>query len=290
MNIALPPVLKLLRPHHWLKSGFVAAPLFFTPHLLSFHNITFVILGMIAWSLLASAIYIFNDWRDIAADKNHPIKKNRPLAAGTVTLATARLIMLGLVLVSLILAFYLGSGFLFLLLLYGALNLAYSLKLKQIAIVDVMCIALGFVLRVEAGAALIQIEPTPWLIILTGALALFLGFAKRRDDIVKQLGADHRRALHGYNRQLIDTILAITAGAAMVSYLLYTTDTNVMQRLGTPHLYATAPFVIFALLRYLQITMVEERSGSPTLIFLTDRPILLAGLGWLGTFAWLIYV
>ena len=268
----------------------MAAPLFFTPHLLSFHNITFVILGMIAWSLLASAIYIFNDWRDIAADKNHPIKKNRPLAAGTVTLATARLIMLGLVLVSLILAFYLGSGFLFLLLLYGALNLAYSLKLKQIAIVDVMCIALGFVLRVEAGAALIQIEPTPWLIILTGALALFLGFAKRRDDIVKQLGADHRRALHGYNRQLIDTILAITAGAAMVSYLLYTTDTNVMQRLGTPHLYATAPFVIFALLRYLQITMVEERSGSPTLIFLTDRPILLAGLGWLGTFAWLIYV
>jgi decaprenyl-phosphate phosphoribosyltransferase len=289
MSLALSPLLKLLRPHHWIKSGFVAAPLFFTPHLLNLENLVAVVLGMAAWSGLASAIYIFNDWRDVEADRSHPIKKNRPLAAGTVSLAAARLSMLALVLLSLALALYLGTGFMSLLIIYGLLNLAYSMKLKHIAIVDVMCIALGFVLRVEAGATLIAIEPTPWLIILTGALALFLGFAKRRDDIVKQLGADHRRALHGYNRQLIDTILAITAGAAMVAYLLYTTDNDVMQRLGTPHLYATAPFVIFALLRYLQITMVEERSGSPTLIFLTDKPILLSGLGWLGTFAWLIY-
>jgi len=280
---------RLLRPHHWVKNGFIVAPLFFTPEKLTLSNIVLVGLGVIAWSFIASAIYIFNDWRDRDADRQHPTKKTRPLAAGTVSPRAAAMMGAGLVVTGAGLSIALGSGFMTALGLYAAINLAYSLKLKQMAIIDVMCIATGFVLRVEAGAAIIGVLASPWMMIVTGMLALFLGFAKRRDDIVKSLGADHRKALHGYTRPFIDTVLAITAGSAVLAYLLYTTDDDVMARLGTHHLYVTAPFVIYAVFRYLQIAMVEERSGSPTLIFLTDRPILTAGVGWLVTFAWLIY-
>lgn len=286
---ALPPMIRLLRPHHWIKNGFVAAPLFFTPAALTAANITHVGLGILAWSFFASAIYVFNDWRDRESDRQHPLKKDRPLAAGTVSAKAATGLFCGLLLLGIAITAYLGSGFAWLIGIYAALNTAYSLRLKQYAIIDVMCIATGFVLRLMAGAVLINVEPSPWMVILTGMLAMFLGFAKRRDDIVKALGTEHRKALYGYTRNFIDTILSITAGAAVVAYLLYTTDAAVMERLHTQHLYATAPFVIFAVFRYLQIAMVEERSGSPTLIFLTDRPILLAGVGWLMTFAWLIY-
>lgn len=286
----LPEPVRLLRPHHWIKSGFVAAPLFFTPSALSWSHVGLVALGMLAWSFAASFIYILNDWRDRESDRRHPLKKKRPLAAGTVSEALAFRIMVALWLVAVGLALWLSSAFAALLAAYVILNLAYSLRLKQVAVVDVMCIALGFVLRVEAGATLVDVTTSPWLVILTGLLALFLGFAKRRDDIIKELGTEHRKALNGYSRNFIDTAMAITLGAALVSYLIYTTDQEVRTRLHTDHLYVTVPFVIFAMLRYLQIAMVEERSGSPTLIFLTDKPILLAGLGWVLTFAGLIYL
>jgi len=285
---------RLLRPHHWIKNGFVAAPLFFTPELFRGEGfapdtLLRVALGVLAWSFIASSIYIFNDWRDRESDRQHPLKKSRPLAAGTVSGRSAALMLAALILLGSGIAYALGSGFMIALGTYAVLNVAYSLKLKQLPIIDVMCIALGFVLRVEGGAAIIDVTASPWMMIVTGMLALFLGFAKRRDDIVKSLGADHRKALHGYTRPFIDTVLAITAGSAVLAYLLYTTDKDVMARMGSDHLYITAPFVVYAVFRYLQIAMVEERSGSPTLIFLTDKPILVAGFGWFVTFAWLIY-
>ena len=289
-SLPLPPALKLLRLHHWVKNGFIGAVLFFTPTLLNAHNLLWIGLGFLAWSFVASAIYIFNDWQDRENDRLHPVKKNRPLAAGTVSpqLALAMGAVLGAGGVGL--ALWLSPVFLAYLATYVVINTAYSLRLKHVAIIDVMCIAAGFVLRLLAGAALIEAQASVWIVVLTGMLALFLGFAKRRDDIVKRLSHDHRKSLDGYSRPFIDTVMAITAGAALVSYLLYTTDTDVMARLGTQHLYYTAPFVIFAVLRYLQIAMVEERSGSPTLIFLTDKAILLAGVLWVLTFAGLIYL
>lgn len=285
----MPPALRLLRPHHWVKSGFVIAPLFFTPSAVTPQTIGLVALGFLAWSFFASAVYVLNDWKDREADRRHPSKCKRPLAAGTVSEKTA-LLMLGALLVSgAAIAVYLGAGFATCLGLYIVINLAYSIRLKHVAIIDVMCIALGFVLRVLAGAEIIQVAPSPWIIILTGLLALFLGFAKRRDDIVRDLGHDHRKSLDGYSRNFIDTVLAITLGTSLVSYLIYTTDVQVMERLGSQNLFYTAPFVIFAMLRYLQITMVKERSGSPTLIVLSDKPILLSGIAWMITFGWLIY-
>lgn len=287
--LPLPPALRLLRIHHWIKSGFIAAPLFFSPDYVTPENIKRVGLGILFWSLLASAIYILNDWRDRESDRQHPTKKNRPLAAGTVSPTFAFVLMLALVAAAGIGSYCLSPGFAGFLLTYAVINLAYSLRLKHVAVIDVICIALGFVLRVEAGAVLIDVQPSAWIVIMTGLLAMFLGFAKRRDDIVKQLSSEHRRSLDGYSRNFIDTTLAITLGAVLVSYLIYTTDPEVMERLGSHNLYYTAPFVIYGMLRYLQLTLVKERSGSPTAIVLTDPPILLAGISWVLTFAWLIY-
>ncbi len=287
--LPVPPVIKLIRPHHWIKSGFVAAPLFFTPSVVSTESVLLVALGVLCWSLVASAIYILNDWRDVERDRAHPTKCKRPLAAGTVTLPVAITLMLALAAGGLMGAWCLLPAFFIYLLVYAVLNIAYSLRLKHIAVIDVMCIALGFVLRVEAGAALIGITPSAWIVILTGLLALFLGFAKRRDDIVKTLGTDHRRSLDGYSRPFLDVVLAITLGAALVSYLIYTTDPEVQERLGTDTLFYTAPFVIYGMLRYLQLTIVKERSGSPTAVILTDKPMIATGLGWVLTFIWLMY-
>lgn len=288
-SLPLPPALRLLRIHHWIKSGFIAAPLFFSPGYVTPENIYRVGLGILFWSLLASAIYILNDWRDRDSDREHPSKKNRPLAAGTVSPQLACFMMIALAGIAAVGSYLLSPVFAMFLLTYAIMNTAYSLRLKHVAVIDVMCIALGFVLRVEAGAELIKVDPSAWIVIMTGLLALFLGFAKRRDDIVKHLSHEHRKSLDGYSRNFIDTTLAITLGAVLVSYLIYTTDPEVMERLGSHNLYYTAPFVIYGMLRYLQITLVKERSGSPTLIVLTDKPILLAGIGWVLTFGWLIY-
>jgi decaprenyl-phosphate phosphoribosyltransferase len=287
--LPVPAVLKLIRPHHWVKSGFVAAPLFFTPAAMTMANVWLVGLAVLCWSFVASAIYILNDWRDVKTDRTHPTKKSRPLAAGTVSTRTAFILMLVLAGAGLAGAWCLSPVFFSYLLGYGLLNIAYSLRLKHIAVIDVMCIALGFVLRIQAGAALISVDPSAWIVILTGLLALFLGFAKRRDDLVKSLGGEHRRSLDGYNRAFIDIVLAITLGAALVSYLIYTTDPGVQERLHSDKLFYTAPFVIYGMLRYLQLTIVKERSGSPTAVVLSDIPTILAGLGWVLTFALLIY-
>jgi 4-hydroxybenzoate polyprenyltransferase len=173
--------------------------------------------------------------------------------------------------------------------LYFAINVAYTVKLKSVAIIDVMIVAIGFVLRVEGGARLIEVTASAWLVIATGLLALFMAVAKRRDDLVQGLDASHRKSIEGYTKPFLDSIIAVLLGALLVTYLIYVTDTNVMQRLGTTKVFYTAPFVVAGILRYLQITMVEERSGSPTRIFLTDRMILWCVAGWIATFAALIY-
>ncbi len=284
------PIVTLLRPHQWIKNAFVAAPLFFTPQALSWANLVDVILGVACFSAMASAIYILNDWRDRDVDRLHPTKRLRPLAAGTISpvaAATAALVLaLGSAAVSLLI---LPHGFSIVLGLYVAQNLAYNLWLKQVSILDVLCIAIGFVLRIYAGGALIGVTPTVWIVACTLLLALFLAFAKRRDDLVLGVDDEHRLSLTGYNLPFIDASLAIVLAALVVSYLLYTTQPENMARLHSDKLFLTAPFVIAGVLRYLQVTLVEHRSGSPTRLALTDRFLLLTILGWIATFAWLIY-
>jgi len=279
----------LLRPQQWAKNLFIAAPLFFTPEAVSAGTVTAVIMGIAAFSALASGIYVMNDWTDRKADALHPVKRHRPLAAGTVSPALAFGLMIILVAGGLYGAYRLDTEFFRIALLYAILNTAYSFGLKKLSIVDILIIAFGFVLRIEAGAALINVSSSPWIVITAGLLALFLALAKRRDDFVHNLDASHRASLTGYSKVFLDAALAMTLGAMLVAYLIYTTDEAVMARMGTDKLYYTAPFVVAGVLRYLQITLVEERSGSPTRIVLTDRFMLLAVLGWIAMFAGLIY-
>lgn len=290
MNAKPTALFRLVRPRQWVKNAFVAAPLFFTPTAWTPPDIAAVALTLVVFCMLSSVVYVVNDYADREADRLHPVKQKRPIASGEVDPGAA-LVMAGVlfaVAAAIALAF-LPPMVTRIALLYLAINLLYSFWLKHVSLLDVLLVAAGFVLRVDAGAAAIDVDPTVWIVVCTGLLALFLALAKRRDDVAKLMSESHRPSLAGYNRRFIDTALAMILGALLVSYLIYTTDESVIARYGTDKLYLTAPFVIAGVLRYLQITLVEERSGSPTDIALTDRFLILSVLGWVAVFGLLIY-
>ncbi|MCA3260765.1 MAG: decaprenyl-phosphate phosphoribosyltransferase [Telmatospirillum sp.] len=281
--------LALARPRHWIKNAFVAAPLFFTPEALGLPALVAAATAVAAFSLAASAVYVFNDFCDRDADRLHPIKCKRPIASGAVAPAAALVFAAVLLAASAALAWQLPRAFGTVLGVYLALNLAYSWRLKHVSLLDVLIVAAGFVLRVEGGAFAIGVMPSVWILVCTGLLALFLALAKRRDDLVSDVDAEHRKALAGYNLRFVDTAIAVVLGALAVSYLLYTADQAVIRRYGTDRLYLTAPFVLAGMLRYLQIALVEERSGAPTDIALSDRFLIVCVLGWVAVFGYLIY-
>lgn len=288
--MALSPLIRLARPRQWAKNAFVAAPLFFTPAAIDPFHVARAALAVVAFCFVSSAVYVLNDYCDRAADREHPEKRHRPLASGEVAPAAGLALGAILLLIAAVLSVaFMPGDFTLAALAYFGLNLLYSFWLKQIAILDVLLIAAGFVLRVVAGALAIGVFPTVWIIVCTGLLALFLALAKRRDDVVKMLSQSHRASLAGYNLRFIDASLAMVLGALLVSYVMYTTDAANIQRWGTDKLYLTTPFVAGGVLRYLQITLVEERAGSPTDIAFTDRFLILTLLGWAVTFAVLIY-
>jgi decaprenyl-phosphate phosphoribosyltransferase len=288
--MAPPPLIRLLRPDQWVKNLFVAAPLFFTPPALSLANFLAVAAGVVCFCAFASAVYIVNDYMDREADRAHPVKADRPLAAGTVGTTAAFAVLALLLAAGFAGALALDRRFAALGAAYVSMNLAYSLWLKHVSVVDVLLIAVSFVLRVMAGAVLIGIRPSAWILIVSGLLALFLALAKRRDDLVRALGHGHRRSLTGYTLSFLDTALAVVLGALLVAYMIYTTDPRVMEQLGTEDLVYTVIFVIAGVLRYLQITLVEGRSGSPTAMVLSDPFLIITILLWALTLASLIHV
>lgn len=284
------PLLALLRPQQWVKNVFVAAPLFFTPSAMSAANAVAVAAGFACFCVLASGVYVANDYLDREADRNHPTKRLRPLASGAVAPGRALALAAALVLAGLGFGYLLSPSFALIAAAYVAVNLMYSLGLKSVSIIDVMLVATGFVLRIMAGSALIAVVPTSWIILIAGLLALFLALAKRRDDLSVNAGSDHRRSLSGYNKAFLDSALTMTLGALLVSYLVYTTDASVQARLGSENLYVTAPFVVAGILRYLQLIFIDERSGAPAEILLSDTFLQLAVLGWIACFAVLVYL
>lgn len=288
-RVALSAVLALLRPLQWTKNAFVMAPLFFTPPALSLRNVELVAAGVVSFCALASAIYILNDYVDRKADRKHPEKQFRPLAAGTVSVGLAFALFGILLTGGFGIALSISNEFAWIAAGYVALNLAYSFGLKHVAILDVLIIALGFTLRVQAGAVLIDIAPSAWITITTGLLALFLALAKRRDDISRNLGNDHRKSLSGYTLPFLDVAATVMLGALLVAYMIYTTDANVMKELNTDKIYYTTPFVVAGILRYLQIALVENGSGSPTDVILSDRFMIATIVGWAITFGILIH-
>jgi len=277
-------IIKLLRPYQYIKNLFIFAPIFFSFQM-SEKNIESSFIAFIFFSLLASSIYILNDYMDIQEDKKHPIKKFRPLASGKISKQFAILFFLLLSVSSLIGALFYNQLLFFVLILYFFLNIAYSIKLKHIAIVDIFVISTGFILRLFAGSVVTGIYLSHWIIIMTFLLALFLAFAKRRDDILlSQYGKETRKNIDGYNLEFVNAAMTLMSAVIIVSYILYTISDEVIEKFHTNYLFTTTFFVMLGILRYMQITFVEQKSGSPTKIVLKDRFLQFSIIFWLVSF------
>lgn len=277
-------IIKLMRPQQYIKNIFVFAPLLFSFSFTSYDLIN-VILVFILFSIIASSIYVFNDLMDIEEDKVHPKKKFRPLASGKIKKTTAKIMIITLCSISLLVSFLLSMELFYILLFYFTLNILYSIKLKHISIVDIFIIASGFVLRLFAGASVIDAPLSMWIIIMTFLLALFLALAKRRDDVLlSSQGKETRKNIDGYNLEFVNATMVLMAGVIIVSYILYSVSSEVTLRLDTQYLYLTSFFVILGIFRYMQITFVEGNSGSPSKIVLKDKFLQFTIVLWLLSF------
>jgi len=283
-------ILKLMRTKQYVKNLFMFLPLFFSLNLFNFGLFFKTFLGFILFSITASSIYILNDINDINEDKNHPDKKERPIASGKISLSKAKLIMIFLLLVGLTGSFLLNLNFFFILIFYFLMNIAYSLKLKHIAIVDIFIIATGFVLRVFAGGVIGEITCSKWIILMTFLLALFIGLAKRRNDILLAVkGLTIRKNIDGYNLDFINSSIIIMGAITIVAYIQYTVSKEVINQFGTDYIYLTTFFVLLGFLRYLQITLVENNSGSPSELLVKDKFLIFSILGWMLSFLFIVY-
>lgn len=288
--------LKLLRVEQWVKNFFVFIPLFFSGNITHTHFLIKSIFAFIVFSFIASSIYILNDYKDIEADKKHPEKKDRPLANGSISKTTALFLFTVLVSAVIFLIFFGQSyfnqnlwKFTVIIASYFLMNLAYTFKLKHVAIVDIFIIAIGFVLRVLAGGYSTGIKISQWAILLTFVLALVLAVGKRRGELINAaISGKTRKALDGYNVQFADIVLSISVTLAVICYLMFTLTPEVQERFGVRVFY-TVLFVVFAFLRYLQQTLVYNKTESPTKIVYKDRYIQVTIVIWLITFLLLIY-
>ena len=285
-------ILKILRLHQWVKNTFIFIPLFFGGCLFDMADWTSSLVAFVAFSFAASAIYSINDIVDVEADKKHPKKCKRPIAAGLVSKRQASLLAIILAIAALALPFLLNNWMLSVVIaLYLAMNLCYCIRLKHYAIIDVCLVALGFVMRIVAGGVATDIVLSRWILMMTFLLTLFLSFAKRRDDvlIMNETGMAPRKNTSRYNLTFINQAITITGGVMLVCYIMYTVSPEVIERFNSPNLYMTSFFVILGLLRYIQLTVVDERSGEPTRLVLSDRLIQLIIAGWIISFAIIIY-
>lgn len=284
-------IIHLCRPYQYPKNLLILSPLFFGFKITDAILFTRTLLAFVSFSLIASSVYIFNDYYDVEEDRKHPQKKNRPLASGRVSKNTAIILTLILLLPGSTISALINTRILYLIIFYVALNIAYTLKLKHVAIIDVFTIATGFIIRIFIGSAVTGIELSMWIIIITFVLALFLAIGKRRDDILIYLssGEKTRKVIDGYNLEALNSFMIIMASVTIVLYILYTVSPEIMGRTHSDKLYFTVVFVLLGIMRYLQIIFVEKNSGSPTEIVLKDRFIQLSIFGWILTFVILIY-
>ena len=274
-------LLKSMRPRQWTKNIFVYAALVFDQQF--FHREAFLrtTAGFILFCLVSSAVYIFNDLADVESDRQHPEKRHRPIASGKLSVPVAWAAGIALIVVSLPLGYLLSPAFFAVLLVYFLLNLAYSLWLKHIAILDVLVIAAGFVLRVHAGVTLIHVERfSPWLYVLTTLFALYIGFGKRRSELalLTHGAGAHRKVLDGYTLPLLDQYITIVSGTTIVVYALYTFFAPNVPANHTMML--TIPFVIYGIFRYLYLIQVTHAAGAPEELLLSDHPLQITMLLW----------
>ena len=271
---------RLLRPAHWIKNGFVLVGLLFGRAIFKPEFVVAAIFAFIAFSLMASFVYIINDLSDIDADRLHPVKRNRPVTSGAVSALQAKVLAAFLLSVALPVA-WLASPIVFAIVMgYGAMNLAYSFGLKDIVVLDVFIIATGFMLRILAGTVGIGIEPSKWLIVCGLMVTLFLGFTKRRAELVQAGNNKRRRVLEHYSVDLLDKFIGIMASATIITYSLYTVAPETVKQHNTDKLIYTSPVVMYGLFRYLYLLYQRKQGEDPVTDLFHDRQILLTLLTW----------
>jgi len=290
-------LLQALRPKQWTKNLLVFAGIVFAQHASDPALLLRAAAGFVAFSLLASSVYIVNDLKDVEADRLHPKKRHRPIASGALSPVVAWTIVPVLLLIVAVIAAWLGFGFLLVLAAYLASNVAYSFGLKHQVILDVFLIASGFVLRAVAGVELLkpvapETQLSAWLLVCTFFGALFLAVSKRRREQANAgtLASDQRAVLASYTPELLDRMLTITAACTLMSYALYTIWPATVAKFGTEALMVTVPVVAYGVFRYLHLVRVSEMSEDPSLVLLADRPIQLTVIAYVAITVWILYV
>lgn len=288
-------IIRLIRPHQWVKNLVVLLPVFFGGALLHIESVYAGLVTALCFSFAASSIYCLNDIVDVDDDRRHPVKCHRPLASGAISIAQGYILMFSMFVLSMLSTFLLRQSQLetaSVILFYWLLNIAYCLKLKQYAIIDVCVVSFGFVLRILAGGYATSIHLSKWIVLMTFLLMLFLSFAKRRDDVVRMNETGHapRQNTIRYNLTFINQAITITASVTLVCYIMYTVSPETIQNFHTDYLYLTSVFVLVGLLRYIQIAVVDKRSGDPTKVMLHDRFMQFVVLAFGLAFLFIIYV
>lgn len=284
--------IKLIRVHHWVKNLFVFIAPFFAGVLLEKATLINCFAGFSAFCFAASAIYIFNDIQDLEADRKHPVKKDRPIAAGKIPIVKAVIVMIILLVVSIVIATYLNTYFVVIILSYLLLNVAYCYGLKHVSIIDMVIVSSGFVFRTVAGGLITNVHLTQWLIIIVFLLSLFLALAKRRDDILifNRSGMKVRESSSKYNLEFINSAITLVSTTLIVAYIMYTISDDVVVRMNFDYLYFTGLFVIIGVLRYLQRIFVDNDSSSPVKVIYTDKIIQLTLVLWVTSYFLILYI
>ena len=288
-------IIRLTRPYQWAKNIFILLPMFFGGALTDIHSAQMAMMAFFAYSFAASAIYCYNDIIDVEDDRKHSEKCHRPIASGALSVAQGYVIMALMMVLSAVIIALMGDRALLVggvVVAYFILDILYCRLLKHYAIVDVCVLSFGFVLRILAGGFATNITPSNWLVMMTFLLTLFLAFAKRRDDVVRMLktGEAPRHNTERYNLTFINQAVTITAAVTVVSYIMYTVSPAVTQRIGSDYVYLTSVFVILGLLRYMQLTLVDEKSGDPTKMLYSDHFLQLVIAMWFAAYLIIIYV
>ena len=289
--MAIKELFKSLRPQQWLKNFFIFAPLIFSENIFYRSMFLQTLLAFGIFCLLSGALYILNDLKDLEEDRLHPIKSKRPLAQGELKKRQAIAAFVILSFISLLLAEVVNTEFLWICLIYFILQIAYSFALKHIVILDVFIVASGFFLRVIAGAVAIRVQISPWLLICTTLLALFLALSKRRHEIIllDKDAMNHRRILKEYSPYLLDQMISVVTASTVIAYCLYTISHDTIEKFGTNKLILTVPFVLYGIFRYLYLIHQKTEGGIPETLILKDRPLLLDIFLWIVSAALIIY-
>ncbi len=289
MNI-LTNVIKSLRIKDWIKNVFIFAPMIFSFHLFQIEYIKSGLIAFILFGFIAGSVYIFNDLVDKNYDKNHPKKKNRPIASGNLSVRNAYLSIFVILTIDLFLIYKFNIRFFYISLFYLCLNVFYSLVLKKVVILDIMVISVGFVLRVMIGGYVNNIYLSPWILITTFLLAVFLALIKRRQELVKSGNNSYttRKILKKYNIEFLNQLISITTALTIITYIIYVIMPDVQRKFDSEYLYLTVPFVIFGLFRYLYLTYIKDMGETPADIILSDLAFTLNLILWVGVFIYLV--